>query len=88
MNDGPVDRFARSHRAKRVKQAENRARNEGLTDREAEQRATEQEQFLCRECRKWCKRAEFEYTFDGEVRLATRCETCRWILRQKRKGRF
>tara|TARA_R100001230_G_C5512814_1_gene52778 strand:- start:130 stop:402 length:273 start_codon:yes stop_codon:yes gene_type:complete len=53
-------------------------RQNAKEDREAEKIAEEGNEFICRTCRKWYSRKEFEYVWDGETKLATNCESCRY----------
>ena len=52
-------------------------RQNAKEDREAEKIAEEGNEFICRTCRRWYSRTNFEYVYDGETKLATNCELCR-----------
>ena len=75
--DGPVDRFSQT----KVKNAQKRELVRDETA--AEKRAASGKEFICRQCRIWHLASEYEYVYNGETKMATRCYTCRWYRRQK-----
>jgi RNase P subunit RPR2 len=80
--DGPIDRFAASKKQQTRKKIAELERHEGLTEDQAIKRAEEGKEFLCKNCRAWWPRAEFEYVYNGETKLASRCKSCRDAMRQ------
>jgi RNase P subunit RPR2 len=81
MSDGPKDRFKKTQH----KNAEQRRQDQ--EEQKAIARADEGKEFVCRNCRRWLPRSYFEYEFDGEVKLATRCDSCREENRQRYRRR-
>jgi hypothetical protein len=81
MTDGPIDRFkATRQRSTAIRKAE-RLRLHGSTATQAEKIAEKGEKFICRDCREWHPRSEFEYVYNDETKLASRCSVCREVKR-------
>lgn len=77
VNGGPSNRFAKINEDKKRRKIAELNRFHGLTEEQAIVRAEEGNEFICKACRNWCPREDFEYVFDGETKLASRCEPCR-----------
>lgn len=75
----PKDRFRQSNAR------DDRRRQSAREDRAAE-KAAEQGQFKCAECRQFKPLEDYQYEFRGEVKVARRCEFCRWYARRERSG--
>ena len=85
---GPVVRFAKS-KAKKVKRVLTELeRFSGKTEEQAIAKAEEGKEFLCKQCRRWWEREYFEYVFQEETKLASRCEYCRQENRKRYRKNF
>lgn len=75
----PEDRFEQAKRQKA--RDDNKAREE----KAMVERADSGKEFICRSCRRWKPKEDFEYQFDGATHIATRCYWCRQDKRKKTK---
>ena len=83
----PKDRFLRGNRrdARRSKVETQRRSDE----KRAEERAGQNEEYICKQCRLWHPLSDFEYVYKDDTMIATRCSYCRSEQRRKyaRQGR-
>lgn len=84
---GPIDRFEKVRQRKAKAAIAIERYYGGVTRDQAEARAEEGKEFICKGCRQWFPRESFEYEYQGEVKLASRCDVCREENRKKYRGR-
>lgn len=84
---GPVDRFARTNAKKTRRALTELQRFDGKTAEQAIAKAEEGKEFICKDCRLWWPRESFEYVFQEETKLASRCEHCRSLNRLRYRKR-
>lgn len=80
---GPADRFAGTKSKRRKAAIAEVDRFSGKTEEQAIATAEEGKEFLCKQCRRWWEREYFEYVFQEETKLASRCEYCRQENRKR-----
>ena len=77
------DRYKMTNRKNRMRRRIEQWRSEDEREAAAE---NARGQFRCAECDKYLPLCEFEYVFEGETKVARRCEDCRSEWRRKMRG--
>jgi len=79
------DRYKMTNRKNKMRQRLARWQKEFEKEAEAE---NARGRFLCADCEKFLPLHLFEYTFDGETKIARRCQPCRDYRRSHRGHRL
>lgn len=76
------DRYRVGNRRDNMRRRIEKWREQNEAEAEAE---NAQGRFLCADCHAYAPLSEFEYVFEGETKVARRCEDCR-SYRRKNQG--